>query len=137
MLEDSGRLESDPFEIGYAALRFRLYANSPYRQPYSASDAALLYESPFTDLTPRGPDDLFTSAQVDELIGVLARVRPQEVPGGLGKAHGEGVHAQHHRDEPREQHHLDPERQEPASEAQQIGRKNGSGGGHEAVLNAG
>ena len=38
-------------------------------------EASLLYESPFTDLTPRGPDGLFISAQVDELMGVLDRVR--------------------------------------------------------------
>jgi len=37
--------------------------------------AALLYESPFTDITPQGPDGLFTSAQVDELLAVLQRVR--------------------------------------------------------------
>jgi type I restriction enzyme R subunit len=37
--------------------------------------AAHLYESPFTDLTPRGPDGLFTSTQVDELLTVLALVR--------------------------------------------------------------
>ena len=38
-------------------------------------DASLLYESPFTDLTPHGPDGLFTSTQVDELMAVLARVK--------------------------------------------------------------
>jgi type I restriction enzyme R subunit len=38
-------------------------------------DAALLYESPFTDLTPRGPDGLFSSTQVDELMVALAAVR--------------------------------------------------------------
>ncbi|MGB9940217.1 DEAD/DEAH box helicase family protein [Methanosarcina sp.] len=38
-------------------------------------DTALLYESPFTDITPYGPDGLFTSAQVDELIGVLEQIK--------------------------------------------------------------
>jgi type I restriction enzyme, R subunit len=42
---------------------------------HGVMDAALLYESPFTDLTPQGPDGLFTSPQVDELVAVLARVR--------------------------------------------------------------
>lgn len=42
---------------------------------HGVMDASLLYESPFTDLTPRGPDDLFTSLQVDELIGLLDLIR--------------------------------------------------------------
>lgn len=37
--------------------------------------ASLLYESPFTDVTPRGPDGLFTSSQLDELLAVLDQVR--------------------------------------------------------------
>jgi type I restriction enzyme R subunit len=38
-------------------------------------DAALLYESPFIDITPHGPDALFSGGEVDELISVLAGVR--------------------------------------------------------------
>ncbi len=34
-----------------------------------------LYESPFTDITPQGPDGLFSSSQVEELVAVLTSVR--------------------------------------------------------------
>lgn len=41
--------------------------------------ASLLYESPFTDLTPYGPDGLFPTELVDELMGVLDDVRATAV----------------------------------------------------------
>jgi type I restriction enzyme R subunit len=42
-------------------------------------EAARLYESPFTDITPRGPDGIFSTAQVDELMGVLESIRSAAV----------------------------------------------------------
>ncbi len=42
---------------------------------HGAMEPSRLYESPFTDLTPRGPDELFTSLEVDELLHTLEAVR--------------------------------------------------------------
>jgi type I restriction enzyme, R subunit len=50
-----------------------------YLTEYGVMDAALLYESPFTDITPQGPDGLFTSPQVDELVSVLEEVYARAV----------------------------------------------------------
>jgi type I restriction enzyme R subunit len=41
---------------------------------HGTMDAKLLYESPFTDITPTGPESLFTVAQVEELIAILKGV---------------------------------------------------------------
>jgi type I restriction enzyme R subunit len=41
---------------------------------HGVMDPALLYESPFTDLTPQGPDGLFDSTQVDQLVAALELV---------------------------------------------------------------
>jgi type I restriction enzyme R subunit len=38
-------------------------------------DPHLLYESPFTDVSPRGPEGLFSSEQVEQLVGVLTEIR--------------------------------------------------------------
>ena len=38
-------------------------------------DAARLYESPFTDLSPAGPEALFSAEQVDKIVAVLHEVR--------------------------------------------------------------
>jgi type I restriction enzyme, R subunit len=42
---------------------------------HGVMEPAMLYESPFTDLTPLGPEGLFDARQIDELIAVLATVR--------------------------------------------------------------
>jgi type I restriction enzyme R subunit len=42
-------------------------------------EAARLYESPFTDLTPHGPDALFKATEVDELLRTLQAVRATAV----------------------------------------------------------
>ena len=38
-------------------------------------DVSLLYESPFTDVSPQGPDAIFTSEQVDRIMKLLDDIR--------------------------------------------------------------
>jgi type I restriction enzyme, R subunit len=46
---------------------------------HGVMEAARLYESPFTDIAPRGPDGIFAPAQVTELVAALDRVRAAAV----------------------------------------------------------
>jgi type I restriction enzyme, R subunit len=46
---------------------------------HGVMEAARLYESPFTDLTPHGPDGLFSTDQVDALLAALAAVKATAV----------------------------------------------------------
>ena len=48
---------------------------------HGVMEASLLYESPFTDITPRGPEGLFSSAQLSQLMGVLDQVRRAAIAG--------------------------------------------------------
>ena len=38
-------------------------------------DASRLYESPFTDVSPHGPEGLFSSIQVEQLVGILEQIQ--------------------------------------------------------------
>ena len=46
---------------------------------HGVMDPAALYESPFTDLNAQGPEGVFSSVQVDELILLLSQVRARAV----------------------------------------------------------
>jgi type I restriction enzyme R subunit len=38
-------------------------------------EPGLLYQSPFTDIAPRGPDEIFSSNNVTQLIDIINEVR--------------------------------------------------------------
>lgn len=52
-----------------------------YLTEYGVIEASVLYESPFTDLTPRGPDGLFSPSEIDELFSAIETVRKQAIAG--------------------------------------------------------
>ena len=46
---------------------------------HGVMEPARLYESPFTDLTPHGPDGLFEPTELDELLRRIEAVRASAV----------------------------------------------------------
>jgi type I restriction enzyme R subunit len=46
-----------------------------YLTEHGVMEPSRLYESPFTDMSPRGPEGVFSSSQVDQLVAVLAEIR--------------------------------------------------------------
>ena len=46
---------------------------------HGSMDARLLYDSPYTDFSPRGVDGVFESKDVDELVSILDDVRKRAV----------------------------------------------------------
>ena len=46
-----------------------------YLTEHGIMDPRALYESPFTDISPRGPEGVFPSQQVDELVTILNQIR--------------------------------------------------------------
>lgn len=46
---------------------------------HGVMEAARLYESPFTDLAPHGPEGLFTGTEVDQIVAILHKVRERSV----------------------------------------------------------
>ncbi|ROR92595.1 DEAD/DEAH box helicase family protein [Nocardioides aurantiacus] len=43
-------------------------------------EVARLYESPFTDSAPHGPDSIFNEEQVDDIVTILSEVRDRALP---------------------------------------------------------
>jgi len=46
---------------------------------HGVMDPGRLYESPFTDLSPTGPEGLFSPEQVDRLVSILREIRQRAV----------------------------------------------------------
>jgi hypothetical protein len=46
---------------------------------HGSMDARLLYDSPYTDFSPRGVDGVFESREVDELVSILDDVKKRAV----------------------------------------------------------
>jgi type I restriction enzyme R subunit len=57
-----------------------------YLTEHGVMEPRALYESPFTDINPLGPDGLFESGIVDQLVSALRTIRARTFPVGTGRA---------------------------------------------------
>ncbi|WP_319463647.1 hypothetical protein [Micromonospora sp. RTP1Z1] len=48
--------------------------------PNGAMEVDRLYESPFTEIAPHGPDGLFPSDDIDRIVSILNSVRATAAP---------------------------------------------------------
>ena len=46
---------------------------------HGVMEPGLLYESPFTDINPQGPEAVFESATVDDIIAMLREIRDRAI----------------------------------------------------------
>ncbi len=51
-----------------------------YLTEHGVMDAGLLYESPFTEIAPQGPESLFSGEDIDALVAVLEQIRASASP---------------------------------------------------------
>jgi len=54
-----------------------------YLTEHGVMEPRILYESPFTDINPLGPDGVFESSAVDRLLDCLTLVRERAVALGV------------------------------------------------------
>ena len=50
-----------------------------YLTEHGVIEPRVLYESPFTDINPKGPDGVFDDALVDRLLSTLKSIRESAV----------------------------------------------------------
>nr|MDQ2986901.1 restriction endonuclease subunit R [Armatimonadota bacterium] len=55
-----------------------------YLTEHGVMEPRALYESPFTDINPLGPDGLFETGIVDQLVSTLQTIRARTFPAGSG-----------------------------------------------------
>lgn len=75
---EAGKRAFDHFLTGKAASANQIeFVNMiiDYLTEHGAMEPSLLYESPFTDIAPQGPETVFSSDEVDRMVAILGDIR--------------------------------------------------------------